>query len=199
MSPDKLERLKNLPETWECSKERKLIMKKWITHFSRPYTAISIALFDEIISGEFNVIFFTLKYCHPQYAILSERNSKVPSRIEPLMETLLQGGYHYIVPLHNRWGYIQRAYSATRIHQTSYMGTTADYRCNTNRNSNEIHTASPGCRPGTYPKIDEEEELQNKQTSLSRHDHRITCTCNYWCSNLWGTRTQQSHYHGHQD
>ena len=35
---------------------------------------------------------------------------------------------------------------------------------NTNRNSNDIHPASPGCRPGTYPLIEEEaeEELQNK-------------------------------------
>ena len=55
--------------------------------------------------------------CHAQYAILSERNSKVPPKIEPHIETLLQGGYHYIVPLHNSWGYIQQAYNATRIHQ----------------------------------------------------------------------------------
>ena len=35
---------------------------------------------------------------------------------------------------------------------------------------NDIHPASPGCRPGTYPLIEEEaeEELQNKQMSLSR-------------------------------
>ena len=34
-------------------------------------------------------------------------------------------------------------------------------------NSNDIHPASPGCRPGTYPLIEEEaeEELQNKQTT----------------------------------
>ena len=66
---------------------------------------------------------------------------------------------------------------------------------------NDIHPASPGCRPGTYPLIEEEaeEELQNKQTSLSHHDHHITCTCNCCCSNLWATRTQQSHYHGYQD
>ena len=43
-----------------------------------------------------------------------------------------------------------------------------------NRNSNNIHPAIPGCRPGTYPLNEEEaeDELQNKQTSLSRHDHR---------------------------
>ena len=34
--------------------------------------------------------------CHAQYATLSKRNSKVPPRIEPHIETLLQGGYHYI-------------------------------------------------------------------------------------------------------
>ena len=48
--------------------------------------------------------------CHAQYAILSERNSKVPPRIEPHIGTLMQGGYYYIVPLHNSWGYIQKAY-----------------------------------------------------------------------------------------
>ena len=34
--------------------------------------------------------------CHAQYATLSKRNSKVPPRIDPHIETLLQGGYHYI-------------------------------------------------------------------------------------------------------
>ena len=34
-----------------------------------------------------------------------------------MLETLLQGGYHYIIPLHNSWGYIQEAYNATRIQQ----------------------------------------------------------------------------------
>ena len=29
------------------------------THFSRPYTAISVVLLDEILSDEFDVIFFT--------------------------------------------------------------------------------------------------------------------------------------------
>ena len=33
---------------------------------------------------------------HSQYATLSKRNSKVPPRIDPHIETLLQGGYHYI-------------------------------------------------------------------------------------------------------
>ena len=43
-----------------------------------------------------------------------------------------------------------------------------------NEKKNDIHPASPGCRPGTYPQIDEEEEaeeeLQSKQASLSRQD-----------------------------
>ena len=34
--------------------------------------------------------------CHAQYATLSKRYSKVPPRIDPHIETLLQGGYHYI-------------------------------------------------------------------------------------------------------
>ena len=34
--------------------------------------------------------------CHAQYATLSKRNSNVPPRIDPHIETLLQGGYHYI-------------------------------------------------------------------------------------------------------
>ena len=33
---------------------------------------------------------------HAQYATLSKRNSKVPPTIDPHIETLLQGGYHYI-------------------------------------------------------------------------------------------------------
>ena len=37
-----------------------------------------------------------LTICHAQYATLSKRNSKVPPRIDPHIETLLQGGYHYI-------------------------------------------------------------------------------------------------------
>ena len=68
---------------------------------------------------------------------------------------------------------------------TLYTIASSDYGWNTNRNSNDIHPASPGCRPGTYPLIKEEaEELQNKQTSLSRHEHCKTCTCNCCCSNL---------------
>ena len=39
---------------------------------------------------------FTLNRCHAQYATLSKRNSKVPPRIDLHIETLLQGGYHYI-------------------------------------------------------------------------------------------------------
>ena len=41
-----------------------------------------------------------------------------------------------------------------------------------NEKKNDIHPASPGCRPGTYPQNDEEEEaeeeLPSKQTSRSR-------------------------------
>ena len=36
------------------------------------------------------------KDCHAQYATLSKRNSKVPPRIDPHIDTLLQGGHHYI-------------------------------------------------------------------------------------------------------
>ena len=47
-------------------------------------------------------------------------------------------------------------------------------RMNHKQKLNDIHPASPGCRPGTYPLNEEEaeEELQDKQTSLSRHDRR---------------------------
>lgn len=38
------------------------MMKKRFTHLSRPHTAIYVALFDEILSDESDVIFFTLKY-----------------------------------------------------------------------------------------------------------------------------------------
>ena len=102
--------------------------------------------------------------------------------------------------LHNRWGYIQKGIQCHTDTTSSYIRSPSDYGWNTNRNPNDIHPASPGCRPGTYPLNEEaaEEELQNK-TSLSRHDHRITCTCNCCCSNLCAMRTQQSHYHGYQD
>ena len=57
-----------------------------------------------------------------------------------------------------------------------------------NEKKNDIHPASPGCRPGTYPQIDEEEEAEEelqKQTSIAlTSDHRITCTCIYCCCNL---------------
>ena len=103
--------------------------------------------------------------------------------------------------LHNIWGYIQGIQMSQEYINTTYIRSTSDYGWNINRNSNDIHPASRGCRPGTYPLIKEEAEaeLQNKQTSLSRHDHGITCTCNCCYSNLWATRTQQSHYHGYQD
>ena len=110
-----------------------------------------------------------------------------------------------------RWISLHQHYIIVGIHTkgiqchtnttSQYIRASSDYGWNTNRNSNDIHPASPGCRPGTYPLIKEEaeEELQDKQTSLSRHDHCITCPCNCCCSNLWAMRTQQSHYHGYQD
>ena len=39
----------------------------------------------------------------------------------------------------------------------------------TNRNSNDIHPASPSCRPGTYPLIEEAEEELN----ASKHHSRV--------------------------
>ena len=39
-----------------------------------------------------------------------------------------------------------------------------------NRNSNDIHPASPGCRPGTYPLIEEEAEEELK---TSKHRSRV--------------------------
>ena len=83
---------------------------------------------------------------------------------------------------------------------SQYIRASSDYGWNTNRNSNDIHPASPGCRPGTYLLIKEAEEELN----ASKHRSRVmiiawTCTCNCCCSNLWATRTQQSHYHGYQD
>ena len=43
-------------------------------------------------------------------------------------------------------------------------------RMNTNRNSNDIHPASPGCRPGTYPLIEEEAE---EELQTSKHRSRV--------------------------
>ena len=64
-SPDELNRLKNLLETWICLKGRKLIMKKWIIHFSRPHTAIYV------IVDEIDIIFFTYEV----YGFVSCTNS----------------------------------------------------------------------------------------------------------------------------
>ena len=52
-SPDELNHLKNLLKTWMCLNGRKLIMKKWITHFSHPHIAISVTI--DVI----DIIFFT--------------------------------------------------------------------------------------------------------------------------------------------
>ena len=51
---------------------------------------------------------------------------------------------------------------------TSYIWSTSDYGWNTNRSSNDIHPASPGCRPGTYPLIEEAEEELNASKHRSR-------------------------------
>ena len=53
---------------------------------------------------------------------------------------------------------------------TSYIRTTSDYERNTNRNSNDIHPASLGCRPGTYPLIEEEAE---EELNASKHRSRV--------------------------
>ena len=50
---------------------------------------------------------------------------------------------------------------------SQYIRASSDYGWITNRNSNDIHPASPGCRPGTYPLIEEEaeEELQTRHSN----------------------------------
>ena len=45
----------------------------------------------------------------------------VPPRIEPHIDMLLQGGYHYIDPLHKRWGYIQGIPMPQEYINTSYI------------------------------------------------------------------------------
>ena len=52
----------------------------------------------------------------------------------------------------------------------SYTISTSDYGWNTNRNSNYIHPASLGCRPGTYPLIEEEAE---EELNASKHRSRV--------------------------
>ena len=51
---------------------------------------------------------------------------------------------------------------------TSYIRAASDYGWNTNRSSNDIDPASPGCRPGTYPLIEEAEEELNASKHRSR-------------------------------
>ena len=51
---------------------------------------------EEEVEEEFHPPLLGGERCHAQYATLSKRNSKVPPRIDPHIETLLQGGYHYI-------------------------------------------------------------------------------------------------------
>ena len=52
---------------------------------------------------------------------------------------------------------------------SQYIRASSDYGWNTNRNSNDIHPASPGCRPGTYPLNDEAEE----ELKTSKHHSHI--------------------------
>ncbi len=52
----------------------------------------------------------------------------------------------------------------------SYTISTSNYGWNTNRSSNDIHPASPGCRPGTYPLIEEESE---EELNASKHRSRV--------------------------
>ena len=49
------------------------------------------------------------------------------------------------------------------------MRTTSDYGWSTNRNSNDIHPASPGCQPGTYPLNDKAEE----ELKASKHRSHV--------------------------
>ena len=66
-----------------------------------PITVVSSAPLGDIIqnkeaTGQVAKWAIELGPCHAQYATLYKRNSKVPPRIDPHIETLLQGGYHYI-------------------------------------------------------------------------------------------------------
>ena len=72
--------------------------------------------------------------------------------------------YHYIIV----GEYIQMAYKCHIIHQTSYMRTPSVYRWNINRNSNNIHPASPGCQPGTNPR-----STKKKNSNTSKHRSRV--------------------------
>ena len=74
--------------------------------------------------------------------------------------------------LHNIWGYIRGIQMPQEYNNTSSIRSTSDYGWNTNRSSNDIHPASPGCRPGTYPLIEEEAE-EELQTSKHRSRVRI--------------------------
>ena len=53
---------------------------------------------------------------------------------------------------------------------SSHKRSTSDYGWNTNRSSNNIHPASLGCRPGTYPLIEEEAK---EELNASKHRSRV--------------------------
>ena len=82
----------------------------------------------------------------------------------------MQGGYHYIEPLHYSWGNIQETYSATRIQQYIIYKINIRLRMKHKQKLNDIHPASPGCRPGTYPLIEEEAE---EELNASKHRSRV--------------------------
>ena len=115
----------------------------------------------------------------------------------------------YHVP--NRWGCktkaysrheLQHEYNSSSIHSNHH---TEEQDPSTDENKRKRRTTSTllilGSPPGTYSPWSKKKQKKNsKQASIAfASDHRITCTCNYCCSNLWATRTQQSHYHGYQD
>ena len=72
--------------------------------------------------------------------------------------------------LHNSWGYIQKAYNATRVHQNNIHKGNIRLRMKHKQKLNDIHPASPGCRPGTYPLIEEEAE---EELQTSKHRARV--------------------------
>ena len=107
--------------------------------------------------------------CHAQYAILSLRNSRVPLRIEAHIEDTfarwISLHQHYIIDGDT---YIRHTmpheYNIT-IHQSIIR-----LRMKHKQKLNDIHPASPGCRPGTYPLIEEEAE---EELNASKHRSRV--------------------------
>src|SRR6266496_3995579 len=98
---------------------------------------------------------------------------------------LLQGGYHYIVPLHNSWGYIQRHAMPQEYNNTSYMRT----HPTTNATQTETQTISTLlAQTADQEPIPQSKNKQKKNSKTSKHRSHImniaTCTCNCCCSNL---------------